>query len=170
MHEDPMAVLRRDGYVILRSVIPADEVGRVRRSVAATVSQAHQPGRLPQGYVTGFLRLNQAIAPYLNHPRIMAIVDELFGNNARISNAHRNHQRPRTSTWNGPRRLALQTRTSSPASGLPIPDVILNLVTMWMIVPVHSGQRRDHRDPGQPFAKPGPEERNRPGSQLRVRG
>ena len=131
MHEDPMAVLRRDGYVILRSVIPADLVGAVRRSVADTVRK-HTSLPLPQGYVTGFLRLNQAIAPYLNHPRIMAIVGELFGHNARISML--------TGTINGPGLQRGTVHADWPYNQdqlscvrAPYPDVVLNLVTMWML-------------------------------------
>lgn len=131
MHEDPMDMLRRDGYVILRSVIPADKVGAVRRSVAATVRK-HTSLPLPQGYVTGFLRVNQAIAPYLNHPRIMAIVDVLFGTNARISML--------TGTINGPGLKRGTVHADWPYNQnqlscvpAPYPDVVLNLVTMWML-------------------------------------
>ena len=84
MAREALELLGRDGYVILKGIIHSDEVGPIRNSVAETVRK-HTTIPLPQGYVTGFLRLNQAIAPYVTHPRIMEIVDELFGEYARIS-------------------------------------------------------------------------------------
>ena len=152
MHEDPMEVLRRDGYVILRSVIQADLVGAVRRSVAETVRK-HTSLPLPQGYVTGFLRLNQALAPYLNHPRIMAIVGELFGHNARISML--------TGTINGPGLQRGTVHADWPYNQdqlscvrAPYPDVVLNLVTMWML-------SRFTRANGGTMVVPGSHMRNR---------
>src|SRR5690349_19608838 len=79
-----LEVLRRDGICVLKNVIPPDEVGAVRSSVAKTVAE-HSSLPMPQGYVTGLLRLNQAIAPYLTHPRIMDVVRPLFHEHVRIS-------------------------------------------------------------------------------------
>ena len=131
MNEKPIEVLRRDGYVILKGVIPAHEVGPVRESVADTVRR-HTSLPLPQGYVTGFLRLNQAIAPYLTDPRIMEIVEVLFGENARISML--------TGVINGPGIQRGPVHADWPYNQdqysrvrAPYPDVIMNLVTMWML-------------------------------------
>ena len=131
MAERELDILRRDGLVVLKRVIPPDEVGAIRESVAATVRK-HTPVPLPQGYVTGFLRLNQAIAPYLTHPRIMELVNELFGDNARISIL--------TGIINGPGIKRGQVHADWPYNqnqfsrvSAPYPDVVMNLVTMWML-------------------------------------
>jgi len=72
-----LGVLARDGYCLMKGIIPADEVGAVRESVGDTVRK-HSSLPPPQGYVTGFLRLNQSYAPYLAHPRLMTVMDRLF--------------------------------------------------------------------------------------------
>jgi ectoine hydroxylase-related dioxygenase (phytanoyl-CoA dioxygenase family) len=82
--------------------------------------------------VTGFLRVNQEIAPYLAHPRIMALVDTLFGRYARISSL--------TGVINGPgiQRGAIHAdwpynQQHQSRIQAPYPDLIVNLVTMWMM-------------------------------------
>ena len=85
----PDGVTFEQGAVVLRVMddgpgIPPDEVASVRESVADCVRE-HSSLPPPQGYATGFLRLNQSIAPYLAHPRLMAVVDYLFGEFPRIS-------------------------------------------------------------------------------------
>jgi len=128
---ESLDILRRDGFCILPRIIPEGDVGRVWESVSASVHE-HTSLPLPQGYVTGFLRVNQAVAPYLAHPRIMELVDELFGSYARISML--------TGTINGPGILRGPMHADWPYNQrhqsrirAPYPDVIVNLVTMWML-------------------------------------
>jgi len=123
--------LTRRGYCILSEIIPASEVPAMRESAAASIRE-HTSLPLPNGYVTGFLRVNQDIARYMAHPRIMELVDACFGQNARISAV--------TGTINGPGvgrgvvhadwpyNQNHQARIES-----PYPDVVVTLVSMWML-------------------------------------
>ncbi len=123
--------LDRDGYCILREVIPSEKFPRLRDSIMASVYEhsSHPP---PSGYVTGFLRINQDIAPYLTNPRLMALVDHLFGEFPNISML--------TGTINGRGLPRGEVHADWPYNQngrarirVPFPDVIMNLVTMWMI-------------------------------------
>jgi ectoine hydroxylase-related dioxygenase (phytanoyl-CoA dioxygenase family) len=131
MTASKLDILRRDGCVLLEGVIPPAEVPRIRERVAETVRE-HTKLPLPQGYVTGFLRVNQEIAPYLAHPRIMELVEPLFGEHARISML--------TGVINGPGLPRGPWHADWPFNqdhrsrvAAPYPNVVLNLVTMWML-------------------------------------
>ncbi|MSU37304.1 MAG: hypothetical protein EXS36_19850 [Pedosphaera sp.] len=128
---DTLATLKSDGFCVMKGVIPADEVGAVRDSVEKTVRK-HTMLPLPKGFVTGLLRLDQSIAPYLANPRLMAVVDRLFGENARISML--------SGALNGPgiKRGDVHAdwpfnQNSKARIRAPYPDVLVNLVTMWML-------------------------------------
>jgi len=147
-----LGVLARDGYCLMKGVIPADEVGAVRESVGDTVRK-HSSLPPPQGYVTGFLRLNQSYAPYLAHPRLMAVMDRLFGEFFRISVL--------TGTINAPgiKRGKMHADWPYNQNGrarvrAPYPDFMMNMVTMWMMtdytvenggtIVIPGSHKRDH--------------------------
>ncbi len=126
-----LASLKRHGYCVLESLIPVDEVDAVRESVVSTVRQ-HSSLPAPQGYVTGLLRLNQSIAPYLSQPRLNAVMEILFGEYSRISHI--------TGTLNGPGIPRGPVHADWPFNQdakarvrVPYPDVMMNMVTMWML-------------------------------------
>ncbi|MGH8016934.1 MAG: phytanoyl-CoA dioxygenase family protein [Opitutaceae bacterium] len=128
---DALAALKRDGYCVMKGVIPADEVAAVRDSIEKTVRK-HTMLPLPKGFVTGLLRLDQSIAPYLAEPRLMTVVDRLFGDNARVSML--------SGALNGPgiKRGDVHAdwpfnQNSNARIRAPYPDVLVNLVTMWML-------------------------------------
>jgi hypothetical protein len=123
--------LKTDGFCRMDGVIPADEVGAVRESVAATVRR-HTTLPLPKGYVTGLLRLDQSIAPYIGEPRLMAVVDHLFGEYPRVSML--------TGSINGPGIPRGEVHADWPFNQnskarmrAPYPDLMMNLVTIWML-------------------------------------
>jgi hypothetical protein len=123
--------LGAEGCCLLEGIIPFGEVERIRADVATTIRH-HTRLPLPQGYVTGFLRVNQSLAPHLAHPRILGIVRALFGEHARISML--------TGIINGPGIPRGEWHADWPFNqshrsrvAAPYPDVVMNLVTMWML-------------------------------------
>lgn len=152
---DPLETLKRDGFCVVEQVIPPGEVAAVRKSVAASVRE-HSSLPMPQGYVTGFLRVNQAMAPYLAHRIIMEIVESLFGDHARISML--------TGAINAPGIKRGWVHADWPYNQknkshvqAPYPDIVMNLVTMWMLSDytienggtiVVPGSHRMNRSPG----------------------
>ncbi len=128
---EELETLSRDGFCVLRGVIPPDEVAAVRESVQRAVLE-HAEKPLPQAKVTGLLRVDQSIAGYLADPRIMAIMRELFGKHVRISML--------TGLVTGPglKRGVVHAdwpfkQSNASCVPSPYPDVVMNIVTMWML-------------------------------------
>jgi len=128
--ESILATMRRDGFCVMRGVIPPDEVAAVCASVGNSVRK-NSSLPPPQGYVTGFLRTDQSYAKYLADPRLMAVVEAMFGEFARISVL--------TGAINAPgiQRAWVHAdwpfnQNSKARVRAPYPDVCMNLVTMWM--------------------------------------
>ena len=103
----------------------------MRESVRKTVLR-HSDTPAPLGHVSGFLRVDQSYAPYLANPRLMAVVDQLFGEFFRISVL--------TGSVNSPGIKRGEVHADWPYNQnararvrAPYPDVLMNLVTMWML-------------------------------------
>jgi ectoine hydroxylase-related dioxygenase (phytanoyl-CoA dioxygenase family) len=157
------------GYCQFEGVVTADRVGEIRESVRRDVYK-HTVLELPAGYVPGFLRFNQALAPYLAAQPILGFVESLFGPHARIS--------MHTGMVNGPGIPRGELHADWPYNQAgaahipaPYPDCVLHLVTMWMlsdfteagggtIVVPGSHRRGDHPRRGGPVdaAQPYPGE------------
>ncbi len=121
----------RDGHCCIEGVIGPDEIGAIRENVARDVRE-HSILPPPQGYVPGFLRFNQALAPYLASPKLMEVVETLFGPHSRISMV--------TGSINGPGIPRGDLHADWPfnqknASHIPAPypDAPMHVLTMWML-------------------------------------
>jgi phytanoyl-CoA dioxygenase PhyH len=119
------------GYCYLEDVIPATEVSAVRDSVYRDV-MAHSLLPPPSGYVPGFLRFNQALAPYVASPRVLELIGLLLGPHARISMF--------TGTVNGPGipRGDLHADWPYNQGGMaripaPYPNCLMHIASMWML-------------------------------------
>lgn len=126
-----LATLGRDGFCVMKGVIPPDKVGAVRDSVQKSVRQ-HTDTPPPLGHVSGFLRVDQSYAPWLSEPRLMAVLERLFGAFFRISVL--------TGSVNGPGIKRGEVHADWPYNQngnarflSPYPDVMTNMVTMWML-------------------------------------
>jgi hypothetical protein len=131
MEPSPRELLERDGVCVLEGVIPAAEVAGVQEQVAESI-RTHTRLPLPQGYVTGFLRVNHAVAPYMTNPRLLDLVRPYFGDHMRISSV--------TGVINGPGLPRGQWHADWPFNQThrsripaPYPDLVMTLVTMWML-------------------------------------
>lgn len=123
--------LETDGFAVMKGVIPSGEIGAVRDSITQTV-EAHSCTPPPNGVVTGLLRQDLSMAPYLTHPRFMGMMTGLFGEHFKISfitglvNNAGVKRGPMHADW--PYNQNAATRLKS-----PYPDVIMHMVTMWMM-------------------------------------
>lgn len=159
-----------EGYCQIANVIPEDRVAEIRESVARDV-EAHTVLPMPTGYVPGFLRVNQSLAPYLASDAVLGFAQSFFGPHVRISML--------TGTLNGPGIPRGELHADWPYNQsaaahipAPYPDCVLHMVTMWMlsdftaegggtIVVPGSHRRGDHPHKGGPIdpAQPYPGER-----------
>ena len=126
-HQD----LQEQGFCILKQVVLPSELPALRESVATSIRE-HTKLPLPNGYVTGFLRVNQDIGRYIADPRITDLVEACLGEHARISAV--------TGTINGPGIGRGVMHADWPFNQnhqariqAPYPDIVVNLVTMWML-------------------------------------
>ncbi len=126
-----LSSLEQDGYAVMKSVIPPDEVTRVRDSIVDTVTK-HSSTPPPNGVVTGLLRKDLSMAPYLTHPRFMQMMTGLFGQHFKISfitglvNNAGVKRGPMHADW--PYNQNAAARFES-----PYPDIVTHMVTMWML-------------------------------------
>jgi len=123
--------LNQDGFAVLPGVIPPEEVSRVRDSIVDTVGK-HSSTPPPNGVVTGLLRKDLSMAPYLTHPRFMGMMTGLFGDHFKISfitglvNSAGVKRGPMHADWPYNQNAAARVRS-------PYPDVVMHMVTMWML-------------------------------------
>ena len=123
--------LRRQGYGVMRDIIPREKVDELRDSISATVRlRTSKP--MPQGYVGGLLRWNQQMANHLIHPEMMELCDAVLGRHSRISTI--------AGTVNEPGVPAGGLHADWPHSprdeaymGEGSPNGLAHLVTFWML-------------------------------------
>jgi hypothetical protein len=120
-----------DGCCCIENVIPADRVDEIRAEVARDV-WANSWLERPTGYVLGFLRVNQSLAPYLASEPVLGLVRSFFGPHIRISMLTRTVNAP------GISRGALHAdwpynQTGAAHIPAPYPDCVLHIVTFWML-------------------------------------
>jgi len=123
--------LARDGFTVLKGVLPRETLDTLRNSVAATALRCSSAER-PLRYVGGLLGRNQDIAPYLAHPLIAEICAYLFGPHCRISSVAGVVSEP------GVERGALHADWPHKAGDAScmrgqFGDSLVHLVTIWML-------------------------------------
>ena len=142
------------GFCCIPGVLPSEKLEDLRRSVARDV-KTHTDMPMPIGHVPGFLRVNQSMAPFLAHPRVLGLAQSLLGPHVRISML--------TGSVNGPgiARGAFHAdwpynQQSAACIPAPYPDVLIHLVTFWMLTDFteENGATivvpRSHRKPNHP--------------------
>ena len=157
--QDQIAQLQKEGYCLVRDVIPACKVQEVRRDI----DDAEEAGKrayedLNWSHVNHMLSL----APYLADPRLLDIVRSMFNHsNVRISQTEFKSVQPRSNghSWRGyhtdwPHDLTDLSRCGR--VNQPFPDMIMSLTTIWMLSTftpesgaswVVPGTHRDLRNP-----------------------
>ena len=151
--------LADEGYCYIENVIPVDQIDRVQQEVQRDV-MAHSLLEPPKGYVPGLLRVNQSLAPYLAHPRVLGLAEAVFGPHVRISmltgsvNAPGLPRGPLHADWP----FNQNSQAHVPA---PYPDVVMHLVSFWMLTDFteENGATivvpRSHKKSGNPSGETG---------------
>lgn len=129
--EEARQSLLTQGFCYVENVIPPERVGSVSESVERDV-WANNLLKRPAGYVQGFFRFNQEVAPYVASRPILGLIESFFGPHVRISMV--------SGIVNGvgmPRGLLHSdwpyNQKGAAHIPAPYPNALLHLVTMWML-------------------------------------
>lgn len=131
-NEETLRRLRMDGWSVIEKVIPGDEVGDVRRSIVETAGKYGTGGT--RNAVRGLIAYDQSLAPYLTSPRVLGVVESVFGPNVRASMTTAlvtGPGQPREN-WHSDWPFGQTQMRHLPA---PYPDVTAHLTTIWMLTP-----------------------------------
>ena len=130
--EEKLLALQIEGFYVEEGVVPEDRVAAIRRSTEATIDEG--AGKI-QG--STFLNFNQSLAPYLADERILEVARTLLGPSARIISTSGNRQEAQPGARPAPPGGYHSDWPwgNSGASFVqaPLPDVMINLTTFWML-------------------------------------
>ncbi len=127
--ETDVATLRRDGYVILREVIPPDTVEAVRRELSPFL-QGKLMGRnefegLKSERVYALLAKSPTMADLIEHPRVLGIVDQLLSPTYLLSAA--------LAVYTHPGETAQAFHCDDGATRAPRPRDMVGVSAIWAI-------------------------------------
>jgi hypothetical protein len=144
------------GFTMLESVIPTDEVGQVCEQVTAA-AVGHDIANVPagRGAVSGLINQTQCFVPYLVEPRLLGLTQALLGEHVRVSY---------TSTIVAlPGATKLKWHADWPFNqhnaghlDAPYPDAVMHLTSIWMLTDFTHGNGAtfivpgSHREPNNP--------------------
>ena len=145
MVESLLKRLDEDGWLLLEDVIPADRVDAVRRNVLAARDRSLETEEAKLvagdarvttrgGAVVGLINLDQSIAPYLADPRVVAIIERLWGDYTRIVSLGGLISDPghRDRVWHADWPFNQTNAAHIPA---PYPDSVQVLTGIFMLTP-----------------------------------
>ncbi len=166
MVESLLKRLDEDGWLLLDNVIPAGRVDTVRRNVLAARARSlkteeaklvAKDARVTTrgGAVVGLINLDQTIAPYLADPRVLAIIERLWGDYTRIVSLGGLISDPghRDRVWHADWPFNQTNAAHIPA---PYPDSVQVLTGIFMLTPftAETGGTfvvpKSHRSPNNP--------------------
>jgi len=108
-----------DGWCMVDSVIPQEEIGPVRDSVQATLESSRDGDPEGREEINALINYDQSFTPYLGDSRVMSILERALGHNFRASMTTAIINYP--GTGRGGTRTGLLTRTVQATSPRRIP-------------------------------------------------
>lgn len=128
--------VREEGWYVLKGVIPEEECEAIRQGIYEA-ARSKRKDYAPDGvtFLPAFINHNQFYAKYLSDPKMMAVVEGIFGPYARVSytSAIINEPGNPRGSWHADWPFNAQKAGHIPS---PYPlDVIFHLTTLWMISP-----------------------------------
>jgi len=145
MVESLLKRLNEDGWLLLPDVIPSNRVDTVRRNILAARERSLETEEAKLvagdarvttrgGAVVGLINLDQSIAPYLADPRVLAIIERLWGDYTRIVSLGGLISDPghRDRVWHADWPFNQTNAAHIPA---PYPDSVQVLTGIFMLTP-----------------------------------
>ncbi len=133
--EQALLGINNDGWCVLKNIIPLTEVDEIRDQVQQSVNHYRNPDAPRSiGHVSGFVRYDQSLIPYLADGRVMEIVTSLLGEYARVSftSATINEPGNERGGWHADWPF---NQTNAGCIKSPYADAVVHLTTIWMLVP-----------------------------------
>ncbi len=131
--EENMRRMQLDGWCVLKNIIPGDQLDEVRDQVVASTNRYRNPDAPAHiGHVSGFLKYDQSLAPFLADRRLLALVEALLGRHFRISFTTATINEPGNDRggWHADWPFNQRNAGHVPA---PYPDAVMHLTTIWML-------------------------------------
>lgn len=128
--------LRINGFCILEEVIPTDSCNAIKARLLEVI-QRHRVERLVAehiSFVPGVINYDQSFAPYLADRRVLTLVESLLGPDVRISftSALVNEPGKQRTKWHADWPF---NQLNACHVGVPYPDRIMHLTSLFMISP-----------------------------------
>jgi hypothetical protein len=126
--------LRDHGFTVVKDVIPESELPGIRASVEASTNEHGTPDARERGigHVGGFMRYNQALAPYLADRKVLDPIEGILGPLVKVSFT--------TATINQPGNPRGKWHADWPFNqnnaghvASPYPDLPMHITTLWML-------------------------------------
>ena len=131
--ERQLLSMQTDGWCVLDHVIPEDRVSDVRDRVIASTNRHRNPDAPANiGHVSGFLKYDQSLAPYLADRMLLELAGALLGHHFRISFTTATINEPGNDRggWHADWPFNQRNAGHVPA---PYPDLVMHLTTIWML-------------------------------------
>ena len=133
--EEQLLRLKLDGWCVVDSAIPAEDVASVRECVAAATLRHQRPNAPANiGHRTGLINYDQSFAPYLVTPHFIDLIRAALGPHVRVSftSAMINYPGNARGTLHSDWPFNQHNAGHIPA---PYPDIVAHLTTLWMLSP-----------------------------------
>ena len=125
--------MQLDGWCILENIIPQEALEEIRNQVTVSTNLHRNPNAHQNvAHVSGVLKYNQSLAPYLTDSRLFNLVESLLGKNFRISFTSATINEPGNARggWHADWPFNQRNAGHVPA---PYPDTVMHLTTIWML-------------------------------------
>ena len=130
---DALTSLADLGYCVIGGVIPPAEINAIRESVLRTTALHGNPNAPPTiGHMPGLHVHDQSIAPHLSSPKVLEVIEAIFGGGFKITftTGQTNHPGCERQEWHADWPFAQTGSAHIPA---PYADVPCHITALWML-------------------------------------
>ena len=128
--------VRSDGWCVVPGVIPSGELDSIRDNVSQATAERERAEAAARGlgHLTGFIRYDQSLAPYLADRKLLDLVEALLGPFVRVSftTATINYSGNERGGWHADWPF---NQNNAGHVAAPYPDAMMHITTLWMLSP-----------------------------------
>ncbi len=128
--------VRKDGWCVVPGVIPSGELDSIRDNVSQATAERGRAEVAARGlgHLTGFIRYDQSLAPYLADRKLLDLFEALLGPYVRVSftTATINYSGNERGGWHADWPF---NQNNAGHVAAPYPDAMMHITTLWMLSP-----------------------------------